>query len=168
MLNPRRIARRLEAVAVRAGRVLPWLMLPLAGLTFSVVVLRYGFDFGRIALQESITYLHALILTLCMGYTLRENGHVRVDIFYSRMSRRRRAVVDLIGSLLFLTPICLTILVTGWDYAARSWLLLEGSPEAGGLPLVFALKTLIPLMAALLLIQGVADIIRNVGLIRGD
>ncbi len=168
MLNPRAIAHRLETIAVHTGRVLPWLLLPLVVLTFSVVVLRYGFDFGRIALQEGVTYLHALVLMSCMAYTLRENEHVRVDIFYSKMSRRRRAIVDLAGGLLLLLPICLTILVTSWGYVAQSWRLLEGSPEAGGLPLVFALKTLIPLMAVLLMIQGIADIIRNVGVIKGD
>ncbi len=167
MLNPRGIARGLAAVAAWSGRVLPWLLLPLAALTFGIVVLRYGFDFGRIALQESVVYLHAFILMLCMGYTLRENEHVRVDVFYARMSRRQRALVDLAGGALLLAPTCLTLLITSWSYVAQSWLLLEGSPEAGGLPLVFVLKTLIPAMAAALLIQGVADMIRDLAVLRG-
>ncbi len=154
-------------LAVWCGRVFPWLILPLAVLTFGSVVMRYGFDFGRIALQEASTYLHSFILMLCMSYTLHRNGHVRVDIFYNKMSRRKRAAVDLAGAVLFLVPVSLTVLVSSWGYVAQSWLSLEGSHEAGGLPLVFLLKTLIPLMAALLLVQGVADIIRNAKVVRG-
>lgn len=167
MLNPDAVVRRLEAVSVWCGRVFPWLILPLAALTFGSVVMRYGFDFGRIALQEVGTYLHSFILMLCMSYTLHGNGHVRVDIFYTKMSRRKRAAVDLAGTLLFLVPVSLTILVSSWGYVAQSWLSLEGSPEAGGLPLVFVLKSLIPLMAGLLLVQAVADVIRHVKAFRG-
>ena len=168
MLNPHRLVRALETITIWSGRALPWLMLPLVVLTFSVVLLRYGFDFGRIAMQEGITYLHAFIVMLCMAYTLRKNEHVRVDIFYRGMSRKLRALVDIIGGLLFLTPVCLTILIVSWGYVTQSWSLLEGSSEAGGLPLVFILKTLIPLMALLLLIQGVADMIRNIALIKNE
>lgn len=160
--------RRLDAVAAWCGRVFPWLIPALAALTFGDVVLRYGFDFGRIALQEGETYLHAFVLMLCMSYTLHRNEHVRVDIFYAKMTRRRRAVVNLAGALLFLAPMCVTILVSSWNYVAQSWSLLEGSSEAGGLPLVFLLKTMIPAMAVLLLIQAAAEIARNLGVIRGS
>ena len=168
MLNPDAIARGLETVAAWCGRAFPWLMLPLAGLTFGVVALRYGFDFGRIALQEAIVYLHAFILMPCMSYTLLKNGHVRVDVFYRKTSRRTRALIDLVGTVLFLMPTCLVLLITSRSYVTQSWLLLESSPEAGGLPLVFVLKTLIPVTATLLLIQGTADVIRNAASLRND
>ncbi len=168
MLNSNAVVRRLEMVAVWCGRVFPWLILPLAALTFGSVVMRYGFDFGRIALQEVGTYLHSFTLMLCMSYTLRGNWHVRVDIFYNKMSRRTRATVDLAGAVLFLVPVSLTVLVSSWGYVAQSWVALEGSPEAGGLPLVFLLKTLIPLMAVLLLIQAAAEIIRNFNVVRNS
>ena len=167
-LNSHHIAYVMETVSIQVGRILIWLMLPLAMLTFSVVFLRYGFDFGRIALQEGITYLHAFILMLCMGYTFHENQHVRVDIFYNKMSNKKRALVNLVGNLLFLAPMCLTILITSWNYVVQSWLILEGSPESGGLPLVFILKTLIPLMAVSLLMQGIANTIRNIDTIKGN
>lgn len=167
MLNPDALVRRLEAVSIWCGRVFPWLVLPLAGLTFGSVVLRYGFDFGRVALQEVGTYLHAFLLMLCMSYTLYSNRHVRVDVFYNKMSRRTRAAVDLAGALLLLTPMCLTLLVSSWGYVMQSWASLEGSHEAGGLPLVFLLKTLIPLMAALLLVQAAAGVIRSFRVVRG-
>ena len=166
MLNLDRTARCLESISVYIGRVLPWLLLPMAILTFGVVILRYGFDFGFIALQESITYLHAFVLMLCMGYTFYKDGHVRVDIFYSRLSDKKRALVDLTGNLLFLMPMCLVIFFGSQSYVAQSWRVLEASYEAGGLPLVFILKTLIPMMALLLLVQAIASFIRNVIIIR--
>ena len=161
MLNLSRIGAQLENVAIGSGRLISWLLLPLVALTFAVVILRYGFNIGSIALQEGITYLHAFIIMLCMGYTLHAKEHVRVDIFYRGLSERRKALVDLVGGVTLLLPTCVTILTTSWSYAVNAWLLLEGSPEAGGLPLVFILKTLIPLLAILLLIQGAADIIRD-------
>lgn len=127
-------------------------------ITFVVVVLRYGFGVGWIALQESVMYLHALVFMLGAAYTLGEDGHVRVDIFYRQISERRKHWVNLFGSIVFLIPVCAFILVMSWDYVLNSWKLLESSKEAGGLPLVFVLKSLIPLMSVLLILQGIAQI----------
>ena len=88
------------------------------------------------------------------AWTLQQDGHVRVDIFYSKMSGHSRAMVDLLGTLLFLVPFCLFVLVTAWPYVGSSWELLEASREAGGLPLVFLLKSLILVMPVLLLGQS--------------
>lgn len=140
------------------GRVLSWLVPVMVALAFAVVVLRYGFQYGRVDLQESILYLHTAIVALCMGYTLARDEHVRVDIFYSRMSERARAAVNLAGDVLFLLPTCGAILYSSWDYTAISWRFMERSPEPAGLPGVFLLKTLIPLMAALLAVQALARI----------
>ena len=123
-------------------------------ITCVVVVLRYVFNEGWIALQESVMYLHALLLLLGAAYTFKHNGHVRVDIFYTKMPDRKRALVDLLGTLFFLVPFCLFILATAWPYVASSWKVLEGSREAGGLPLVFLLKSLILVMPVLLLGQS--------------
>ena len=143
------------------GRGIAWLTLFMVVITFLVVVLRYGFDWGSIAMQESVIYLHALVFMAGAAYTLRHDEHVRVDIFYSRQSARKKAWVNLIGSLLLLIPFCLFMLWTGWPYVAKSWMVFEGSQEAGGLPLVFLLKSFILLMAVLLLLQGIAQIIRS-------
>lgn len=140
------------------GRALSWLVPVMVALAFAVVVLRYGFQYGRVDLQESILYLHAAIVALCMGYTLARDAHVRVDIFYNRMSQRMRAAVNLAGDVLFLLPTCGAILYSSWDYTAISWQFMERSPEPAGLPGVFLLKTLIPLMAALLAVQAAARI----------
>lgn len=134
--------------------------------TLLVVVLRYALSQGSILLQESIMYLHALVFMLGIPYALKTNAHVRVDVVYSRLSPRGRALVDLLGHLLFLTPVAVTILVFSRTYVVSAWRILEGSSEVGGLPGVFLLKTLIPLAALLLLLQGLAEILRCLVLLR--
>jgi len=151
----------LEAVADWTGRVVSWLSFFMVLITFLVVVLRYAFDLGWIAMQESVTYMHAALFTLGAAYTLRRNGHVRVDIFYQKLSRRGRAWVDLLGTLLLLMPVCLFIAWVGWDYVLKSWEVMEGSREAGGIPAVYLLKTLMIVMPTLLLIQGMAWMLRT-------
>ena len=142
------------------GRSVSWLTLLMVLVTFVVVVLRYLFNMGWIAMQESITYMHALVFMLGASYTLRHDGHVRVDIIYNRLSPRGRAWVDLLGNLLLLMPVTLFIIWVSWDYVSSSWSLMETSREAGGLPGIFLLKTTIPLMGLLLLLQGVANALR--------
>jgi len=149
----------LEAVADRTGRVVSWLSFFMVLVSFLVVVLRYAFDLGWIAMQESVIYMHAALFTLGAAYTLRRNGHVRVDIFYQKMSRRGRAWVDLLGTFLLLTPVCIFIAWGGWDYVLKSWEVMEGSREAGGIPAVYLLKTLMIVMPVLMLIQGLAWIL---------
>lgn len=163
----RRLALRLDRLAEATGRLLSWLSLAMVVVTFLVVVLRYGFNTGSIALQESITYLHALLFMLCAAYTLKHDAHVRVDIFYQRAGPRTRAWIDLLGTLLLLVPVCGFILYDSMDYVATSWAIHEGSSEAGGLNGVYLLKTAIPLMAGLLLLQGVSLALHNVLLLTG-
>jgi TRAP-type mannitol/chloroaromatic compound transport system permease small subunit len=127
-------------------------------LTFIIVILRYGFNLGWIWLQESLTYLHVAVFSVVAAWTLQQDGHVRVDIFYAKMTDRNRARVDLLGSLIFLLPFCLFMLIIAWPYVANSWMLLETSREAGGLPFVFLLKSLILVMPALLLGQAIINI----------
>ena len=157
-----------DQISEWTGRLVAWLTFAMVITTFVVVVLRYLFDFGSIALQESITFMHAMVFMLGAAYTLRHEGHVRVDIFYRRFGERGRAWVDLLGVLLLLMPVTLFISWVSWDYVVSSWSLLEGSREAGGLPGVFLLKSVIPLMALLLLLQGVARGWRALCVIRGN
>jgi len=136
------------------GKTVAWLTVVMVLLSFFIVVLRYGFNLGWIWLQESVTYLHVAVFTVVAAWALQQDGHVRVDIFYAGMSDRKRALVDLAGTMIFLVPFCIFILVTALPYVASSWKLLEGSREAGGLPLVFLLKSLILIMPVLLLGQA--------------
>ena len=129
-------------------------------ITVAVVILRYGFGLGSIALQESVTYLHGLLFMLGASVALRRNGHVRVDVFYRRFQPRTRAIIDLGGTLIFLVPFCFFALIWSYDYVLASWHVLEGSADAGGIKGVFLLKSLIPAMALLLLVQALAEILR--------
>jgi TRAP-type mannitol/chloroaromatic compound transport system permease small subunit len=143
------------------GRGVSIAVLLMTLVMFAVVVLRYGFSTGWIALQESVMYLHAMVFMLGAAYTLADDGHVRVDIFYRRCSVRCKAIINIIGTLLLLYPTCIFILSMSWDYVMTSWRLLESSKEAGGLPLVFLLKSLIPTFCVLLMLQGLAEILRH-------
>jgi len=150
------------------GKSVAWLSVVMVLLTFAVVVLRYGFNLGWIWLQESLTYLHVAVFTIVAAWALQQDGHVRVDIFYANMPERKRALVDLAGTLLFLVPFCIFMLVIAWPYVANSWKLLETSREAGGLPFVFLLKSLMMIMPALLLGQAFINITDNWRILRGE
>ena len=150
------------------GRSVAWFILAMVLITFFNVVMRYGFNFGLIAIQESVIYLHSFVFMLAIAYTYKHNDHVRVDIFYSKYSSIQKAWVNLLGTLLLLFPFCIYLIFSSWDYAAKSWALLEGSREAGGLPLLFIIKTLVPLMPALLLLQGVATVCHCLQIFKTD
>ncbi|HEY7775592.1 MAG TPA: TRAP transporter small permease subunit [Kineobactrum sp.] len=147
------------------GRLLAWLLLAMALLTTAVVVLRYGFNIGSIMAQEAITYLHGCVFMLAAGYALKHDSHVRVDIFYRQFSPRGQAWVNSLGATVLLLPLCGFILVISLDYVTASWIIRESSPEPGGIPAVFLLKTLLPLLALNLLLQGLAETLRNVALL---
>jgi len=161
------LANTIDTLNEYIGRGIAWLTVAMVALTFAVVVLRYAFNLGWIAMQESITWLHALVFMLGAAYTLKHDAHVRVDIFYSKLGTRGRAWVDLAGALLLLLPVAGFILWVSWGYVASSWTLLEGSREQGGLPAVFVLKSAIPAMSILLILQGVSQAIRSLLVISG-
>jgi len=142
------------------GRSAAWLALVIVLLQFGLVIARYVFSLGSIWLTETVVYANAALFLLASAWTLRTGGHVRVDVFYAHASARRRALIDLLGSLLLLLPFALVLLALSVPYAARSWAILERSQEASGLPLVFLLKTFIPVFAALMALQGVAQAAR--------
>ena len=143
------------------GTASAWLTFAMVLVTVAIVVLRYAFGTGAIALQESVVYAHATVIALGLAYTLQTDGHVRVDLFYSRASDRTKAWIDLIGHAVFLIPVCCAMVYLSLDYVGASWRIQEGSPEVGGLPAVFLLKTLIPVAAVLLLLQGFVLLIRT-------
>lgn len=154
------LADRIDRLNVAIGRAVAWLVLAVVLLQFALVVARYLFGLGSIWLTETVIYAHATLFMLAAAWTLHAGGHVRVDVFYADASAGTRARVDLIGALLLLLPFMLVVLWLSVPYAARSWAILEHSQEASGLPLVFVLKTLIPLFALLMALQGIAQAIR--------
>lgn len=156
----RSLAARIDRLNEAIGRAIAWLTFAMAGVTVVVVLLRYGFGVGAIVLQESVMYMHGLAFMLGIAYTLKSDDHVRVDLIYSRLGVAARRRINLFGHIVFLVPVCVFALVSSLDYVAASWRVLERSPEVGGIPAVFLLKTLIPVMALTLLLQGIAEIIR--------
>ena len=159
------ILKSIERLTTAAGRVASWCALIIVLLGFAVVLMRYVLGIGSIWLQEAILYAHAALFLLAAAWTLKENGHVRVDVFYANASPRQKAIVDLCGALFLLLPFAVAILWFSWPYVARSWALFERSRETSGLPLVFLLKTLIPAFALLLALQGIAQIIKSIAML---
>ncbi|MBA6413625.1 TRAP transporter small permease subunit [Parahaliea sp. F7430] len=143
------------------GRALAWLSIGMALLTTLVVILRYGFNIGSIASQEAITYMHGTLFMLGSAYTLRHGGHVRVDIFYRRFSAQSQAWINSLGGIIFLLPLCAFLFAISWNYVVESWSIRESSAETGGIPAIFLLKSLLPLMAACLFLQGLAETLRS-------
>jgi TRAP-type mannitol/chloroaromatic compound transport system permease small subunit len=156
-----RIADGIDRATTAIGRAAAWCCLFIVLAEFAVVVMRYAFGIGSIRLQESVLYAHAALFMLAAAWTLQIQGHVRVDIFYAQANPRTKALIDLVGALVFLLPVTVVIGALSLPYVARSWAIFEGSRETSGLPFVYLLKTLIPLFALLLGLQGVAQAIRT-------
>jgi len=160
----------LDRFIASLGKASAWLTLFMVLVTFVVVVLRYIFDAGLIWLQESVVWMHGFVFMVGAAYTLQQEEHVRVDIFYREMSPKRRAWVDLFGVTVFLLPLCALL---GWkalDYVAVSWQLQEASRESGGLPypLIPLLKSILVVMPITVGLQGVALLSRCVRTLRGN
>jgi TRAP-type mannitol/chloroaromatic compound transport system permease small subunit len=169
-MNSEKLAQRIEQFNTAIGELVAWLTLVMVLITFAVVVLRYWFDIGWIWLQESVTWMHAAVFMLAAAYTLARDEHVRVDIFYSRLSDRNRAMVDALGTIVFLLPVTFFLVWSSWNYVIVSWTLKETSSEAGGMvyPMISVMKSFIPAMATLLLLQGVAMLLRAAATLVSD
>lgn len=149
------------------GETAAWLSLVMMLSVCTVVFMRYFLETGSLALQEFASYLHASVFMLGAAFALKRGSHVRVDIFYRRWSIRTRAIVDLVGSLVFLLPVCGLLLVFCWDYVGDSWAIHEASSEPGGLQTVYLLKTLMLIMPTMLLLQGISQLIKSLMVILG-
>lgn len=158
-LTPRALAWA-DAISDTAGRVAAVLAVALVALVFGLVVARYGAGAGSVAAQEAVLWLHSSLFLLGLCYALRHDAHVSVDVFAQRWSARTRARVEFACGLCLLLPFCVFIIAMSWDYVATSWALREGSRDPGGLPGWYLLKSLIPLSAALLFLQGLALTLR--------
>ncbi|MFB3101089.1 MAG: TRAP transporter small permease subunit [Gammaproteobacteria bacterium] len=151
------------------GKLVSWLVLAMVLLVSYDVTMRYFFLSGSVALQEMEWHLFSLIFLVGAAYTLKHDDHVRLDLIYKSkfMNDERRAWVNLLGSLFLLVPFCILIITTTWPFIYQSYIHLEGSPDPGGLPYRWILKASIPLGFALLLLQGVSDIAKNLNIIMG-
>lgn len=147
------LQRAVVAVVAATGRSVSWLLLAMVLVTFTIVVLRYGFNLGWIWLQETVVYMHSAVFLIAVAWAFQADEHVRVDIFYRNKSPRHKAWVNLLGTLLFVVPFSVYLLSMGWNYVSSSWTVFEGSREAGGLNFVYILKSLMLALPVLLLLQ---------------
>ena len=161
------IIRRIDRLNDAVGRSVAWLTLAMVLVTFTVVVLRYVFSLGWVWMQESYVWLHGIVFMLGAGYTLLHNGHVRVDIFYRPASDRHKAWVDLFGVVVLLLPVISVSMFYSLDYVIKSWAGLEESREAGGLPGLFLLKSVIWGFCILMALQGLSLAGRSVLILAG-
>ena len=158
----------LDRISDISGRITAWLTLTMVLSTTIIVVLRYVFDTGFIWMQESVTWMHAAVFMVGAAYTLLHEEHVRVDIFYRKMGPRRRALVDMLGVLLFLLPLCGFLAWMAWDFAATSWSIHETSREPGGLPypMIPLLKSVVLVMPVFVALQGISLLLRSFARLR--
>ena len=147
------------------AEVIAWIPLIMVLLTTLVVTLRYGFGIGTIAVQETIIYLHSAIFMLGASCTLAEDKHVRVDVFYRNFGIRTRAWINALGHVILTLPLSIIIALTSFSYVTESWAASERSPEPGGIPAVYLLKTLILAMAILLILQAIFEILKALSIL---
>lgn len=158
----------LDRFSASLGKATSWLTLLMVLVTFAVVVMRYVFDLGFIWLQESVVWMHACVFMVGAAYTLQQEEHVRVDIFYRAMTQKRRAWVDLTGVIVFLLPLCAFLCWAAFDFVLVSWRLHEASRESGGLPypLISLLKSILIVMPITLGLQGLSLLFRSIASLR--
>lgn len=152
----RRLSQWVDTINEWVGRGTAWVSLALVTVVFIDVVMRYAFNRSFVFVQELEWHIFAFIFLIGAGYTLLHDGHVRVDIFYQRLGPKGKAWINLAGVLIFLIPGCLMIITTSWHFASRAFAVGEGSPDPGGIPYRFIVKSLIPVGFSLLLAQGIS------------
>ncbi len=161
-----RVAETIDRITMGLGRAVAWCVLAMVVVMFWGVVQRYFFDINYIWQQELVRFFHAGVFLLAASYTLLKDAHVRVDVFYRGFTARRKAWVDAAGTVVFLWPVCVALLYFSADFVRSSWAITERSPEYGGMPGVFLLKTCIWGFALTLALQGVATLLRAVTVLR--
>lgn len=146
----------IDGINERVGRLVAWSTCLLVGVTFVDVVMRYFFNTTFVFTQELEWHVFAFLFLMGAGYTLKIDGHVRVEVFYGKMSKKGKAWIDLIGVLFFLIPSCALFVKTAIPFVLKSYAIMEGSPDPGGIPFRFVLKACIPAGYALILLQGIS------------
>lgn len=143
------------------GQKIAWLNLITVTTFFLVTFLRYAFSYGSITLQETAMYSHIIVFVFASAWVLKLDEHVRVDVLYKKFTFKAKAFLNALGALFFVIPVSLFIFFMSLEYVDLAWQIKEGSPDVGGLPFYYLLKTCIPVMFALLFFQGIAEFLRN-------
>lgn len=161
------LSRGIDRMTTAVGRTVAWLILTAILVSAGNAVIRKVFDQSSNAWLEMQWWMFGAVFLLAAPWTLRSNEHVRIDVLSSRVPQRLRNAIDVIGHTLFLLPVAAVVLVTSWPFFVRAFIQNEQSSNAGGLP-QWPAKFLIPLAFALLLIQGISELIKRVAIIRGQ
>jgi len=152
----------IDRVIDNIAKILTYLLVSMIILVFITVIIRYMLNISYVALQELVMYFHALIFMFGVSYALKEKSHVKIDIIYNSLSKKNQYFISMLGTIFFIIPTSLFITYSSIDMVSQSWSLLEGSSEAGGLDLVFILKSVIPITGVLIFLQALSDIIKYV------
>lgn len=161
------VVRTIDTINERLGKGVSWLIVFLMLITVYDVFMRYVFRTGTVAFMESETYLYMLNFMLAAGWTLLVDGHVRVDLAYGRLGPKKKAWVDFFGSLVFCIPFCVLVIWMAWPFVLQSWQLRECSPDPGGLPCTYLIKTALPVTFILVALQAISQMIKNLLVIVG-
>ena len=157
----------IDRINTWVGRFVAWTTALVVVVVFVDVVMRYAFRTSFVFTQELEWHLFAFIFLIGAGYTLLKDGHVRVDIFYQRMSPRSQAWMNLLGVIFFLIPGCLMIILTSLNFVQSSYAVMEGSPDPGGIPYRWLIKACIPAGFVLVFLQGISMGIKSLLIILG-
>lgn len=155
-----RFADAIDQMNTSIAGVIRWLALIMVLMQFSIVIGRYVFGFNSIAAQESVLYMHATLFMLGAGFTLLVDKHVRVDVFYAKVTAATQRRIDIFGHIFLLIPSMAALLYWSWPSVSNSWKILEGPISVGGIEAVFLLKSLIPAFCVLILLQSMALLVR--------
>lgn len=161
------VLRFIDGISETIGKVAMILSLLLVLVVASDVALRYFFSYSNSALRELEWHAYAALFLLGGAYTLRRDAHVRVDVLYQRMPVRGRALINVLGCLLMLLPGCWLIVETSVPFVRFSWAMHEISPDPGGLPMRWVLKSMIPACFVLIAVQGVSFFLKNLLVLMG-
>ena len=156
------ISKIIDCITERMSNLLIIAVLLMIALIFFSIIFRFLFNINSIAIQELVMYLHAFVFLFGLSHAIKKNTHVKIDIIYSKLSKRYKTLVSIIGLFFFIIPTSVFIIYISLDMVGQSWLILEGSSEANGLDLVFVLKSFIPLMGLLIFFQSISEIIKYV------
>lgn len=156
-----KVIKILDRITATIGKLFAWLVLVMVAVMFANVVLRYGFGVVYPKAYQAVNWSFGIVLTICAGYALLNDDHVRVDVFYSRASKRAKALIDLLGSILLLAPFLYVLWDRTFPYVKRSWISREGPQDISGIPAVYLLKSFLLVFVVVLAIQGLALVLKS-------
>lgn len=161
-----KISRMIDGFNFKLGKAIAWMTLLMVLVQLVIVIMRYIFSIGSIALQETVWYMHGIVFMVAAGTTYLADEHVRIDVFYGAASKKFQAWVNLMGIVFLVFPVCIAIVYLSWGYVLNSWAIRESSIELTGLPFIYLLKTVIWVFAFVLSLQAISQAIKAVHTIR--